>query len=364
MTKGTIAILLPDLGGGGAERVCLVLAREFAAWGYDVTFVLMQARGDFLVEAEARFPVIDLGAPRVRAALLPLIRYLRTRRPDAVMAALWPLTTLAPLAIRLSGHRCKLLISEHAILSAQYREWSALVRLLLRASTAAGYRLSDHRVGVSAGVAADMSTLSGIRPDRITVIHNPVPAGPEPDEAALQEADRLWGAPKGSRILTVGKLKAVKNQALLLRAFAQLNRPEARLMLVGEGEEREALQLQAENAGIADRVIFAGFRTDPTPFYRTADVFVLSSNSEGFGNVIVEALACGTPVVSTDCSAGPAEILEGGRYGSLVPVGDAEALANTIKATLAQPAPSDARRARAATFSPEQAAKAYLDLIG
>ena len=124
--------------------------------------------------------------------------------------------------------------------------------------------------------------------------------------------------------------KHQKNHALLLRAFALLERPDARLMLLGNGELEPDLRRLAAELGIADRVIFAGFHPDPTPFYRTADLFVLSSDYEGFGNVIVEALACGTPVVSTDCPSGPAEILADGEFGALVPVGDAQALARAI----------------------------------
>ncbi len=159
-------------------------------------------------------------------------------------------------------------------------------------------------------------------------------------------------------------MKAVKNHSLLLRAFAKLERPDARLMFVGDGAGRDALLALACELGVADRVILAGFLSDPTPFYQTADLFALSSNYEGFGNVIVEAMASGTPVVSTDCPSGPGEILEGGKHGRLVPVGDVDAMASAIAAALEEPAPSEQLKARAADFHPAKAAKAYLDLMG
>ena len=358
-----ISILLPDLRGGGVERIRIVLAHEFARAGHEVEFVLMQARGELLEEARASFSVVDLATPRARSLPLALARYLRQRRPDALLAAMWPLTATAPLALRLSGHRCKVLVSEHAILSAQYRDWGRFHRLFLRLSTSVGYRSVDYRIGVSAGVAADMAALSGIRKDSFEVVYNPVPPRAVPEEAALDIADRLWSGSRGARILTVGTMKAVKNHQLLLRAFARLDRPDARLMFVGDGPGRNGLMALAQDLCIANQVIFAGFRPDPTPFYKTADLFVLSSDYEGFGNVIVEALACGTPVVSTDCPSGPAEILVNGKYGRLVPVGDAEKLAKGIEEALQASHDTDALISRAAEVSPSIAAQSYLKVM-
>lgn len=358
-----ISILLPDLSGGGAERVNVDLAHEFTRAGHEVEFVLMRARGELLEEARADFLVADLDTPRARAVPLALARYLRQRRPDALLAAMWPLTVIAPFALRLSGHRCKVLVSEHGIISAQYRDWGKVHRLMLRFSMNLSYRNVNCRIGVSAGVAADMAALSGMPKEAFEVIHNPIPPRPEPEQAALDVAENLWSGPLGARILTVGTMKAVKNHSLLLRAFARLDQPDARLMFVGDGTGRDALLSLARELGLADRVILAGFHRDPTPFYKTADLFVLSSNYEGFGNVIVEAMACGTPVVSTNCPSGPAEILENGRFGHLVPVGDADALSKAMGAALDEPVDRDVLKGRAADFSPEIAARKYLDLL-
>ena len=362
-TKMRISLLLPDVRGGGVERIRIVLAHEFARAGHEVEFVLMQARGELLDETREHFSVVDLATSRARALPLALSRYLRRRRPDALLAAMWPLTVIAPLAARLSGHRCKVLVSEHNSLSVQYRDWGRAHRVAMRASMAVGYRLADHRVGVSLGVATDIATLSGLRRDAFDVIHNPVPPRPEPSAKAIRDAEALWSGPKGARIVTVGSMKAQKNHPLLLRAFVQLDRPEARLIFVGDGAGRDAILALAQDLGVADRVILAGFHSDPTPFYKTADLFVLASDYEGFGNVIVEALACGTPVVSTDCPSGPGEILDGGRFGRLVRVGDAGAMAEAIQAALNAPADSDALTNRAADFAPAKAAEQYLRLL-
>jgi glycosyltransferase involved in cell wall biosynthesis len=356
-------MLLPDLRGGGAERVNLDLAHEFARAGHHVEFILRQARGELINEARASFEIVDLGCSRVRQMLPALARYLRGRRPDALIVAMWPLTAIAPAARSVASRDTRVLVSEHGILSAQYRDWGSAHRVALRASAGLGYRLADARVGVSRGVADDMACLSGLGRERFSVINNPVPLPSEPSPAARAEAEALWGVPPGARMLSVGRLKRVKNQALLLHAFARLERADTRLMLVGDGELEAELHGLAAELGIADRVIFAGFHADPTPFYRTADLFVLSSDNEGFGNVIVEALNCGTPVVSTDCPSGPAEILAGGEYGTLVPVGDAEALSRAVEEALARPRDPERLRSRARDFSPEKAAKAYLDLL-
>lgn len=358
-----ISILLPDLRGGGAERVCLDLAHVFAGAGHQVEFVLMRDKGELLDEARARFPVLSLGCSRMRGLAPVLARYIRRAQPDVLLAAMWPLTVVAPFAQRISGRNTRVVVSEHAMLSAQYHDWGRFHRRLLIASTAAGYRLASRRIGVSHGVVRDMARLSGLSECRFDVIHNPIPVRPLPQSKVMQEADHLWSVPRGSRILSVGKLKAVKSHSVLIKAFARLARPDARLMLVGDGPERDRLVTLARDLGIARRVIFAGFQPDPTPFYRTADLFVLSSDHEGFGNVIVEALSCGLAVVSTDCPSGPREILDGGKYGRLVPVGDADALTTAIRETLVSSVNGDMLRQRAADFSPEIAARKYLEVM-
>lgn len=359
-----ISLLLPDLRGGGAERVSLDLARAFARQGHGVELLLMEATGDFLPEAEAAFPVVDLAAPRVRQVLPALVHRLRRKPPDALLAAMWPLTVIAPLAARLAGFRGRVLVTEHNTLSVQYAAWGRAHRAVLRASMAAGYRLAHARAGVSGGVVDDIAALSGLPRRMFEVLHNPVTPRPAPDAQALRMTNALWSAPFGARILSVGSLKDQKNHVLLLRAFARMARADARLMLLGQGQNEGALRALAQELGVADRVIFAGFHADPSPFYATADLFALSSDYEGLPTVLIEALSFGLPIVSTDCPSGPAEILDRGRWGRLVPVRDADALAGAMDAALAAPVDRDALKRRAADFAPEIAAKKYLDLLG
>lgn len=359
-----IALILPDLRGGGAERVMVDLAREFSRLGHTVEFVLMQATGDFLCEAERDFSVFDLATPRARGVAVPLARYLRERKPDAVIANMWPLTSAAVIGKAISRWPCRLLLVEHNTLTQQYATWGWRHKILISASMSATHRFADRVAAVSEGSATDIARLARIPSDRVTVLNNPIPQRPMPGPEARGMADALWGCPPGQRILTVGSLKDQKNHSLLLRAFAAMPRPGKRLMLLGQGANETALRVLASDLGIADRVVFAGFHVDPSPFYATADLFALSSDYEGFGNVIVEALSFGLQIVSTDCPWGPAEILQGGRFGRLEPVGDAPALARAMEEALETPVDRDALIHRAADFAPEVAARKYLDLLG
>jgi len=358
-----ISLFLPNLRGGGAERVCLDLADALAELGHQVEFVLMRAEGEFLPQAEARHSIVDLNVKRVRDAIRPLARHLRRRRPAGLIAAMWPLTVVAPLAARLSGCRTSVLVVEHNALSQQYLSRGLTHRLALRLSLALGFRMATARAAVSRGVADDAARLAVVAADRVRTLHNPIRPRPTPDSAALDRAETFWRSPPGKRIITVGSMKEQKNHLMLLQAFHLLGEPAANLLLLGKGALEPKLRERAAQLGIADRVIFAGFHPDPTPFYRTADLFVLSSNYEGFGNVIVEALTCRLPVVSTNCPSGPAEILENGHYGWLTPVGDAETLVVAMREALNATVDREALKHRGADFSPERIAKQYLELL-
>ena len=358
-----ISILLPDLRGGGAERVMLDLAAEFSRLGHVVEFILMQAEGDFLPTAKRDFQVVDLVAPRSRGVPTALVHYLQEHKPDAVIANMWPLTSAAVIGRTLSRHQCRLLLMEHCALTQQYSSWGRLHAGMLTTSMATTYRFADVVAAVSEGAAKDTARLARLTNDRVKVLHNPIPQRQAPSPEATANVEALWDCPPGQRILTVGSLKDQKNQPLLLYAFAKIQPSEARLMLLGQGANEAMLRAMASELGIADRVVFAGFHPDPTPFYQSADLFVLSSDYEGLPTVLIEALACGTPVVSTDCPSGPAEILENGKFGRLVPVRDPQALADAMQEALASPHDPAALKHRASDFAPAIAAKRYLELL-
>jgi glycosyltransferase involved in cell wall biosynthesis len=359
-----ISMLLPDFRGGGMERVSLDLAQVFNSAGHEVEFVLMTAKGDFLSEARREYSVINLRVEKTRYVLWPLANYLRRRRPSALIAHMWPLTSAAVFARFLSRHTCRLLLVEHNTLSRQYASWGRIHNFGMRATMTATYRFADKVAAVSKGAALDTANLATLDPRQVNTIYNPIPQRQHPAVDELSKAEALWNCARGKRILTVGSLKDQKNHPLLFRALAKSAFMSAKLMLLGQGENEPMLRSLAAQLDISNRVIFAGFQKYPSAFYASADLFVLSSDYEGFGNVIVEALSFGLSVVSTDCPSGPAEILGNGRWGRLVPVGDADALCNAIEAALTVPVDRDDLKGRAANFSPEIAARKYLDLLG
>lgn len=357
-----IAIVLPDLRGGGAERMRLQLATEWLTRGYEVDFVLLRRNGDLLQLVPQSSRIINLDILHFRDALLPLRAYLRQQRPSVMLAAMWPLTVVAVAASRLSCTGVRTVVSDHNTLSQSYGYKSPMHRALLQASMALVYPMADIRIAVSKGVAADLSILSGIKQDRFRVIYNPAAAGgTEPGGADLPVdlADV-----HGPLILTVGTLKDQKNHALLIEAFSLLAPDsDATLCILGEGALRGKLEQLVIQYGLQERVLLPGFQVYPASWYRRADLFVLSSKYEGFGNVIVEALEHGVPVVSTDCPSGPREILCDGKYGRLVPVGDAGALAEAMQAALSESPDRELLKLRARDFSVEKIATEYLDVM-
>jgi glycosyltransferase involved in cell wall biosynthesis len=358
-----IAILLPDLRGGGVERVRLQLAAEFLKEGHQVEFILLRHTGALLDEVPAGASVYDLNCVRIRDLPLSLARYLRRYRPDALLAAMWPITGVACLVTRLASRTTRLVISEHNDLR-HAPAVSKAEKFLLKLIGRQVYGRANHLITVSDGVAESVAQVSGTPRDSITTIYNPV--RPQ-SRTTLSRNDSLvqWWKDSEISIIAVGSLKRQKGFDVLLDAMKGLRdrKVPARLLILGEGPEQHSLEAEIARLGLHSSVRLGGYKSDPYPYFREADLFVLSSRWEGLGNVIIEAMASGVPIVSTDCPSGPAELLEGGRYGILVPVDDAHALTNGIEEALRSPTNPTTLIERAAQFSPVLTASAYLRLL-
>lgn len=355
-----VAFLLPNLGLGGAERVTLDLARGFAERGARVDLVLMERTGEFLADVPEGISVVDLGAKRLRGTIMPLRRYLKGHRPGALVAAMWPLTTVAVMAAAGLKDRPKVIFSDHAPLLAQYAE-SVSATLLLKASVRATYRFADRIVAVCGGLGDELAALAGLSRDRVTTIYNPIP-----QPGCSDPAKSPWPARPLKRIVSAGRLKPVKCYPLLVEAFASLAYEEdgAVLAILGEGAERTAIEETAARLGIADRVLLPGFTPHLGDWLREADLFVSASDYEGFGNVLVEAMHFGLSVVSTDCPYGPKEVLGAGKWGALVPSGDVPALTAAMRSALRYPLDRQEQIARASEFSLERAVQTYWQELG
>lgn len=363
LQKKLISVFLPDLSGGGAERVAVNLANGFVQRGYAVDVVLLSAAGEFLSDLRSDVRVVDLQVSRMRWMLLPLVRYLRTAQPAAVLACMWPLTVTVLLARMLSSVPTRVLVAEHATWSRSeiLERWS--VGWQVRTSMRRLFPRADGIVAVSQGAADDLARFANLDRNAITVIYNPVVGDTKPPVSAPLAPDGWWTG-RHRKVLAVGALKAIKDHGTLLNAFADLSRRvDARLLILGQGDCRAALEAQAHRLGISDSLFMPGFVKDPAPYHQHADLHVLSSTSEGLPTVIIEALAAGTPVVSTDCPSGPREILQDGRYGRLVPVGDAPALSAAMEKTLSSKPDRAALMSRAQDFSIDKAVDQYLQLL-
>ena len=361
--RQTIDILLPDLRGGGAERVCLNLANEFASRRLPVRMVLMQVVGELLPLLDPRVEVVNLGAVRVRNALWPLVRHLRQARPESLLANMWPLTFLAILARKLARVDCRVVAVEHTTWSATPLLASRHAAFEFKASMKWLQPRADALLAVSQGAAEDLERFAGLPPGSVLAQYNPIVArASRLAPVAPPERETAWWHGSHRRLLAVGTLKSVKNFPTLLHAFARLHdQMDSRLLILGEGEERQVLEALVRELGLEHAVELPGFVVDSTPYYARADLFVLSSNHEGFGNVIVEALDHGVPVISTACPSGPREILQNGKYGTLVPVGDVEALAQAMQDALQSTHDHAALKARARDFAVDKITDQYLD---
>lgn len=361
-TAKRIAILLPDLGGGGAERINLELAREFVDMGYAVDFVLLQKRGELLDEVPRGAAVFGLDTAGAKWALRPLKAYLDEHRPDALLPSMWPVTWIAIVAARLTRKRPRVVVVEHIDVSAGFRG-HPISRLAMRTLGRFVYRLPDAVVCVSEGVKRALVRESGVPADRVQVIYNPVRAPSSAAGVAHQDLLDWWrGSPH--RLLSVGRLTRQKNHAMMIRAVASVCRHEdARLLVLGEGPERRSLQELVASLGLDEHVRLAGFHPNVQGYFAEASLFLLSSLWEGLPTVLIEALLQGVPIVSTDCPSGPAEILAGGRFGGLTAVDDTMAFAGATLEALRTPHDRERLIARGREFEPRTAAERYIRLL-
>lgn len=369
MTRHTkqpdLAVFVASLFHGGVGKMRVHLINEMARRGHRVDLLLADRDSPYMDLIDPAIRVVHVATSNAVTGIPAVALYLLRARPRVMLAQRVRVNVLTLRARALARSATRMFATVNTNMS---RELAALkpnkrerhLDLLKRY-----FPRNDGIIAVSHGVAADLSQLIGIPIGRISVAPNPT-VTPELAQLAAAPLDHPWFAPGEPPVIVgMGRLEPQKDFPTLLRAFATLRRSRrCRLVILGEGKQRERLLQAAKELGIHEDVQFPGFAKNPYAYLARAALFVLSSAWEGSPNSLTEALALGTPLVSTDCPDGPREILEGGRHGPLVNVGDAAALAAAMAATLERPPDRDQLRAAAQRYTLERSATAYLAALG
>ena len=315
-----------------------------------------------IVPREVR--LVELGSRRAATSLVKLMRYVKRERPRALLATMETPILVALIARLTFARSVRVVVRQANTFSALYNNRGLKNRLIKRILKFL-MPWADAVVANSRGSAEDLGRSVPKVAARVQVVPNPV-VTPELVEQAALPVEHPWFRDTGVPvILSVGRLAPAKDHATLLRAFARVvSSQPARLVILGEGSERGNLLRLAEELGISEHVDLPGFQVNPFAYMARSRLLAHSSQYEGSPNVLVQAMACGTPVVSTDCDHGPREILEGGKWGRLVPVGDAEAMAEAILETLRDPIEPELLVSRVSVYSAEASVDRYMEVLG
>ena len=340
------------------------LSKALVAFGCTVDLLMVKRASPYLTQLSSRIKVVELKASHTLTSLPALIRYLRSTKPQALLAAKDRANQVALLSRFFSPTSTRFVVRMGTTTSAALSRSPLIKKLFWYLPMRILYPLADEIIAVSKGVAEDMARITGLPVSKFKVVSNPV-LSPALMHSACMDIDHPWFCDNGAPIiLGAGRLTRQKDFATLMRAFARLHvKIPCRLVILGEGRDRFKLETLAARLGIAQDVALPGFVDNPYAFMKRASLFVLSSVWEGSPNVLIEAMSLGIPVVATDCPSGPREILAKGRYGKLVPVGNAEKLAAAMQATLNNPIGEKVLSEAVRAYSVENSSRQYLQIL-
>ncbi len=363
MNSRLISLFLPSVHGGGAERAMLVFAKELIKKGFRVDLILANLEGALCDSIPAGVRVVDLASSRMLRAVPRLIKYFRTSNPAAIFSTITHANIAAACAARYARVSAPVVIRQSNTPLSETQD--SFGRMFASHFIPLSYRLADAIIAVSEGVREQLICISPSCESKTHVLPTPV-LTEDIRVLAERDVDHPWfDDPLTPVVVSAGRLKPHKGMLDLIHAFRRVRDSQrSRLLILGEGSDRARLESEILRLNLRQDVALPGFSSNPFPFMKRASVFVLASHYEGLPNVLIQALGLGTPVVATDCESGPAEILEGGRWGRLVPLGSIEALAEAIEQSLALPRPIEAQQSVWARFGAEQAACAYLAAAG
>lgn len=362
-SRKRITFFLDALHGGGAEKAVVNLLKGLAQLDeFDLDLILSALEGPYLDQVPKEVRIVDLNKGRVITSILPLVKYLRKNRPWAFIGNMGHVNVVAAMAKELSGIETRLVLVEQNTLSGDKSDLfrAKLVPPVMKLL----YPRADVVAGVSVGVARDVEQQLGLGKETVKVLNNPV-VNEDLITKSQASLDHHWFTSDAPPVfLAVGRLNQQKDFPNLLNAFALVRKQKlARLIILGEGQDRQKLETMIDNLGIRDDVLLPGFIKNPYAYMSRASCFVLSSRQEGLPTVLIEAIACGCPVVATNCPSGPDEILENGFYGALVPIENFQALAEAMLKTLENPPTKELLMERSNQYSTEKVVATYLSLL-
>ena len=366
-----ICVFLPTLSIGGAEKLHINLIQNWLADNHSVTIITL-FKSFSEIDASSLLPTgcnhLKFDLQNYKRSIFKIIKIFRSHRFQITLVPMWPLTCIAIMSWIIGGKPGKLFISEHTNISASHKIEIKSPLWIIKLSIKIFYRFATGIIAVSDGVKEDIQSLGGFKNYNLQVIYNPVARDLNnfQPEMIKKYSKELWLDDFKYKILAVGTLKLQKNFSLLIESFASMDKrylENSQLIILGDGPLRNELQLKIDNCGLESQVILCGNVVNPYPWFQSADLFVLSSAWEGFGNVLVEALESRTPVVSTNCKSGPAEILQDGKFGLLVPVNDKFALSAAMQKSLGSEHDLDSLQNRAKDFSISKISKQYIDFF-
>jgi glycosyltransferase involved in cell wall biosynthesis len=362
MSESLIALFLPSVHGGGAERAMLVFGGELAKLGLKVDLVLAKFQGPHADRIPQGVRVVDLNSSRMLKAVPHLAAYLRSAKPNALFSTITHANIAAVWAARRAGYKAPVIVRQSNAPRAETK--SSFGRYIARRLIPFAYRRAAGIIAVSEGVRDELLELNRALDPLIKVIPTPV-LSVEVRSLSMEETDCDWlKTADVPVVLSAGRLEPHKGMLDLIRAFKILrDKRRARLVILGQGSQRNRLEREIESLGLTSDVALVGFKANPFAYMSRAALFVLASHYEGLPNVLIQALAFGTPVVATDCRSGPREILEGGRLGKLVSVGDIVKLAEAIDHSLGLPKQSLAQELVWQRYSAEEATRLYLGMV-
>jgi glycosyltransferase involved in cell wall biosynthesis len=361
-----LAIFVSFSGTGGVERVVHHLLQGLAAHDLEVDLVAVVGKNGWLPEIPwPNIRVIDLKVKHTHLALPGLTRYLRKERPDVLMAAKDRAIRIAVLARMLARVDTRLVGQLHNNISGYLDTKTPLQRWLRCAPMRWLFPFVDLIITVSEGVIEDTVKVAGYPRERLVALPNPV-ITPDVYRKGEEPVDHPWlNHPSIRVIMGAGRLTREKDFATLIKAFKQVRQHiDCKLVIIGEGPKRKDLEQLVEELDLKEQVSMPGYAANPYAWMKKAKLFVLSSEWEGSGNVLIEAMALGVPAVSTDCPYGPSETLAKGKYGALVPVGDPESMAKAMLDTLSSPLSANALHEAVAPFTLERSTQRYLEVLG